>query len=206
MIPGIIAAIAALAGVFLGGRLTQQREANNWSRDQQLKAYTELLAVVEESSEAFTLLAAWFRGVDYEWSRIEKEPAKVRQLIADWDAGLAKLGKAVTAAELVVSRELCPKVMSTRFASHRQQMVLMKFDYLKQIDAVEWKAVEDQAHTTVLKLRSALRDDIQRTLGGYRLPLTARLRRVGRRATKLYRRRRAKLARPEYVIASEPES
>lgn len=164
LVSAIFAAVAALAGVFLGARLTQQREANNWSRDQRLKAYAELLAAIEECFDAFTLLAASFRGWDYEWERIDRERPKVLKLLADWGAGDEKIGKTVTAAELIASRELWPMVMATRFVSGRQRMLLMQFDYLRQIDPAEWAAVEGKAHGTLLELRSALRSDIQRTL------------------------------------------
>ncbi|MET7769093.1 hypothetical protein [Nocardia sp. NPDC005366] len=167
MIPAMAAlgaVVAALVGAVLGARLTQQREANNWSRDQRLKAYTELLEAVEECGDAFTLLASSLDLWEYDWERIKKNKPKVSKLIADWDAGGKKVDKTVTAAELVASRELLPTVMVTRFAYHRQSVLLMQFDYMQQIDSAEWKAVQDQTLDTLTKMRAAFRADIQRTL------------------------------------------
>ncbi|MBP2194174.1 hypothetical protein [Nocardia goodfellowii] len=188
------AVIAALVGAVLGARLTQRREADNWSRDQRLAAYTALLEAVEECSEAFTLLASSLDLWRYDWDRIKSNKPKVSKLLGDWDAGGAKVDKAVTAAELVASSELLPTVIVTRFAYHRQSILLMQFDYMQQIDADAWKSVQSQTFDTLNKLRAAFRHDIQRTLN----PETAwasMARSSGRRGKALLQRLRHSVSR-----------
>lgn len=85
-------------------------------------------------------------------------------------------------------------MMVTRFAYHRQSVLLMQFDYMQQIDSDEWKSVQGQTLQTLMKLRAAFRADIQRTLNTE----TARIsmvRSVGRRGNALLQRLRRNVSR-----------
>jgi hypothetical protein len=85
VIPTVLAAVAALAGVFYGARLTNHRESTNWTRDQRLKIYVDLLKAVEECYGAFTLLCAVFSLRDYDFEKIKVDKLEVDKLLADWD-------------------------------------------------------------------------------------------------------------------------
>ncbi|WP_280476657.1 hypothetical protein [Nocardia farcinica] len=149
-------------------------------RDQRLKAYVELTQVVEEFSEAFTLMAATLSLRNYDWEQLEIEKPKIRTLLANWNAGVEKLEKAVTAAELVVSDELYPTVVACRFAHHRQSMLLMQFSHMREMNPEEWKSIENVAHRKPLELRAAFRRDIHGTLNP-RSMSSRRFRRLRRR-------------------------
>jgi hypothetical protein len=48
VVPAVITAGAAFLGVGFGARLSKSRETLNWTREQRLKAYTELLGAIEK--------------------------------------------------------------------------------------------------------------------------------------------------------------
>jgi hypothetical protein len=58
VLPAILSAATALIGVGYGASLSGRQDTLNWTREQRLKAYADLLGAIENCYEAFTLIAA----------------------------------------------------------------------------------------------------------------------------------------------------
>ncbi|MDQ3827395.1 MAG: hypothetical protein M3325_17360, partial [Actinomycetota bacterium] len=160
----IVAAVAALLGVVYGSKLVARREATNWIRDQRLAAYTELLTAVESCYNAFTLLAAHLRARDYESSR-QNQCMEIRKLMENWGTGDKAIERHVTVAELVASDELAPFLVGSvrHGVRERHRVLLMKFDYMQEVDAKEWR-VEGHTHEMLMRVRIEFRRDLRRTM------------------------------------------
>jgi hypothetical protein len=159
VIPAIITAGVAFLGVGYGARLSKTRETIGWTREQRLKAYTELLSAVENCYEAFTLIAASLNLADYnEGSRTDP---KIMDTVSEWGKWDREIDRCLPQAELICSRKLQPYMTYIRMGMRsRHRILLMALSYNQQISRGEWESVSSMTHGDILKIRWRLREDI----------------------------------------------
>ncbi len=109
----LLAPVTAIGGVMVGARLTGRREAANWHRDQQLKAYTELATVTELRVVRYR---AFVDGVNSFVERPPENAQEAREHLAELVDELLELDKRLD--ELVPSVRL---VASPFMASRLEQ-------------------------------------------------------------------------------------
>lgn len=159
IVPAIVTAAAAFLGVGYGARLSTSRETLNWTREQRLKAYTELLRAVEKCYEAFTLIAASLNLAKY--SENARQDPKIINTVMEWGKWDAKIERCLPQAGLVCSIKMQPYIMYSRFALRsRHRVLLMKFSYGQEINREEWESVSSMTHGDILEIRRRLREDI----------------------------------------------
>jgi hypothetical protein len=61
----VITGVIAFAGIGYGAHLSGKRETLNWTRDQRLKAYVELLTAIDKCYAAFNELAKIMKELGY---------------------------------------------------------------------------------------------------------------------------------------------
>jgi len=162
MVTAMASALAALLGVFYGARLTAHRESANWTREQRLKAYADLLHAINKSHGAFTLIAASLELNGY--SSSSREDPKIRAAMKEWNDGEHEIDKSLPLVELVVSKHMRPRVIGGIKHGFRTRMaaLLMQLDYTKKVDREEWKSASSYAHQAMIELPEMLHDDIYR--------------------------------------------
>jgi hypothetical protein len=159
VVPAIITAGAAFLGVGFGARLSKNHETLNWTREQRLKAYTELLGALEKCYEAFTLIAASLSLAKYDESA-RKDP-KIINTATEWGKWDTEIDHYLPQAELVSSRDLQPYVMYIRLGMRsRHRVLLMQLAYGQEINRKEWESVSSMTHGDILEIRRRLRGDI----------------------------------------------
>jgi hypothetical protein len=159
IIPALISAGAAFSGVGYGARLSAKRETLNWTREQRVKTYAELLASIENCYAAFTLLAASLSLARY--APDVREDPKVISTIADWGKWDAEIDRCLPYAELIASKSIEPYVMYIRLGLRsRHRVLIMKLSYGQEIDPAEWKSVSSMTHGEILEIRRRFRADI----------------------------------------------
>lgn len=184
----VVTASVALVGVGYGARLSGRRETLNWTREQRLKTYTDILTAVENCYHAFTLIAVGLEIREYK-PGASQDPG-VAANIADWDKWSAEIDNRLPAAEMVASKSLDPYIASIRLGLRsRHRVLLMKLHWGKDpIDGKERKAVSSMTHREILDIRRRFRDDVTHVD-----PAPTRFRSAVQRVTTWWPKRRAKL-------------
>ena len=181
-ITAIITAGAALFGVAYGARLSTKRETINWTREQRLRAYAELLGAIEKCYEAFTLIAASLDLAKYNESA-RKDP-KIIATSSEWGKWDEEIDRFLPQAELICSENMWPYVTYLRLGLRsRHRMLLMKLAYGQEISQKEWEFVSSKTHGEILEIRQRLRGDIAclDSVPNSFAPIMQRWRRTGRR-------------------------
>ena len=159
VVPAVITASAAFLGVGFGARLSKSRETLNWTREQRLKAYTELLGAIEKCYESFTLIAASLSLAKYDESA-RKDP-KIINTATEWGKWDSEIDRYLPQAELISSRHIQPYVTYIRLGMRsRHRMLLMQLAYGQEINQKEWESVSSMTHGDILEIRRRLRGDI----------------------------------------------
>jgi hypothetical protein len=159
IVPTIIAAAAAFLGVGYGARLSGRSETLNWTREQRLKAYTELLQAVENCYEAFELIAAELQLTNYDEGA--RESPKITNTTAEWGKWDSEIDRWLPQAELICSRKLQPYIQYIRLGVRsRHRILLMKLSYGVEINRKEWQSVSSMTHKDILETRYKFREDL----------------------------------------------
>ena len=79
----VITGVIAFAGIGYGAHLSGKRETLNWTRDQRLKAYVELLTAIDKCYAAFKELAEIMKELGYPID--VRDNPKVRNTIDNWN-------------------------------------------------------------------------------------------------------------------------
>jgi hypothetical protein len=191
VVPPLASAAIALLGVRYGARLTAARESQGWAREQRIKAYGDLLEAVDKCYASFALIDASLNLGRYR-SEVAKG-AKIRTAMTEWGEWYQKTDDLLPRAELVASSALGPVLTSIRLGIRtRQQHLLMKLDYLREVDEAEWQHVARKSLDHLDRIRRDLRADLTRT--DVEQGKLARLR------TRLYWRYRKRAASPASTV------
>jgi hypothetical protein len=158
-IPAVITAGVAFLGVAYGAYLSKSREMQNWTREQRLKSYIELLGAIENCYEAFTLIAASLDLAKYDESA--RKDQKIISTSLEWGKWDSEIDRHLPLAELVSSKHNQPYITYIRHGIRsRHRMLLMKLAYGQEIDQKEWKFVSSKTQGDILDIRRRLREDL----------------------------------------------
>lgn len=183
LLPAAVAAGAGLAGVYYGSRTTDARDTRAWTRDQRLKAYSDLLEAVDRCYAAFGLIGSTLDLHRYQVDAV-RDPT-MRTTIGEWGRWDQKIDEFLPRAELVAgpSVQIHLSVGVRLGLRTRQRSLLMKLDYSSEVDEAEWRSVAKLTLDDMDRVRVMLRADITR-----RETPPRRLRRI-RFALRKWRRR-----------------
>lgn len=168
VIPALITAGVAFLGIGYGVRLSSQHEKANWTRDQRLSAYADLLGAIEKCYESFTLIAAALELANYD-EKYSWKDSKITRMADEWGKWDSEVDRNLPRVELVCSGKLYPHIMARIPLRMRHRVLLMQLSFGHSINKDEWKAVSSMTHGDILQIRSRFREDLTYTDPGPRL-------------------------------------
>lgn len=149
LITTVTGAASATVGVLVGGIVTRRGQDHQWSRDQQLVAYQELLSRYAEFTMVIKRAHAEHRGWDYDW--------------AEWSAVLTRVS-------LIAPAEVAGEV-----DSFGQSVDRFLDRVAREVDPVHTPLSEEEfreAGAEVAQAQIRLINAMRRSLGGGRKGLT----------------------------------
>ncbi|MFY1679990.1 hypothetical protein ACN265_00420 [Micromonospora sp. WMMD730] len=160
LMPPFVAAGAALLGVRYGAQANESRESFNWTREQRLKAYADVLEAVDRCYSSFRLIDTSLKLMDY---KVTPETlSKVKAEMDEWGRWDEKIDEALPRAELVASQRFQVQLsVGVRHGMRsRHRMLLIQLAYLKKADEVEWQSVAGLTLDDLERIRTGLRADL----------------------------------------------
>jgi hypothetical protein len=155
----VITGVIAFAGIGYGAHLSGKRETFNWTRDQRLKAYVELLTAIDKCYGAFEDLAKIMKELSYP-SDVRDLP-KVRNAIDSWNKWYDEIDRCLAFADLVGSErfiEYRPRVL---YGWRSYQMALIvDVVQAKPTRQEEWESVSERTVNGESSIRDTLRADL----------------------------------------------
>jgi hypothetical protein len=159
--PSLITAVVAFVGIGFGSRLSGRRETLNWTRDQRLKAYVELLTATNKCYGAFQKIADTMKELDYP-ADVRDNP-KVNEAIEDWRKWYDEIDRCLAFADLVSSerfREYRPRI-NYGWRSYQQALII---DIVRGTPTKreEGESVKNRTADGKLSVRNTLGPDLTR--------------------------------------------
>jgi hypothetical protein len=156
--PSLITAAVAVGGILIGSLLTGRRETINWTRDQRVKAYAELLTAVDNCYQAFSKLA--IRVLELEYAASAREDPQVKDALDDWRKWYREIDRRLPLVELVASERFIEYL--PRFSGWRSHQLAPVIDlvHAKGMRPQEWESVHRRTIGDMGDVRRALRADL----------------------------------------------
>lgn len=166
----LITAAVAFLGIAYGARLTGHRETLNWTREQRLRAYSELFTAIDNCYSAFTLLAATL--VLHGYSPDAISDLRVKSAIDDWGKWDAEIDRCLPLAELVASERFGAYLTGgiSLGLRTRHRILIMQLTHATKIDPQEWEHVARSTHGAMREIRWRFRGDLTQVKARRRLP------------------------------------
>ena len=183
----VITGVIAFAGIGYGAHLSGKRETLNWTRDQRLKAYVELLTAIDKCYGAFKELAETMKELGY--SIDVRDHPKIRNAIDNWYKWYDEIDRCLAFADLVGSERFIEYRPRVDYGWRSYQMALI-IDVVqaKPTRQEEWESVSGRTVEGERSIRQTLRADLDRIDSfGQRVsdalwPLRRRFRQMARRS------------------------
>jgi hypothetical protein len=159
--PSLITAAVAFVGIGFGSHLSGRRETLNWTRDQRLKAYVELLTAVNNCYGAFQKTAAMMKVLDYPAD--VRGNAKLSDMVDDWRKWYDEIDRCLVFADLVGSERLIEYRPRINLGWRSYQMALI-LDIISgtPTKSEEWESVYNKTVGGQASVRNTLRGDLAR--------------------------------------------
>jgi hypothetical protein len=153
--------VTAFLGTAFGARLTSNREKLNWTRDQRLKAYVELLTAINNCYDTFKKLAESMKELGYPADA--RDNLKVQESLDDWRKWYGEIDRCLAFADLVGSEhfiEYRPRI-DLGFRSYQQALII---DIVRRVETrpEEWESVSGRTVRGEISVRHTLRADLNR--------------------------------------------
>jgi hypothetical protein len=157
----VITGAVAFAGIGYGAHLSAKRETLNWTRDQRLKAYVELLTAIERCYSAFQTLAAIMAVLDYPAD--VRDDAKASEAVEDWRKWYDEIDRCLTFAGLVGSeRSIDNRVLIDHAWRSYQMALVIDVRQGTRTNREEWESVSRKTYGGERTLQNMLRVDLDR--------------------------------------------
>jgi hypothetical protein len=183
--PSLITAAVAFAGIGFGSRLSGRRETLNWTRDQRLKAYTELLTAIDNCYDAFGKIAAIMSLRNYP-AKVPDDP-NLSGAIDDWRKWYDEIDRRLPFADLVSSERFIEYRSRIKPGWRSRQMALINNIKLgTPTQPEEWESVHRKTIGGQASIQHTLRADLTRIDSNWQRmsdrlwPLRRQLRRIRR--------------------------
>ena len=157
----VITGVIAFAGIGYGAHLSGKRETLNWTRDQRLKAYVELLTAIDKCYAAFKELAEIMKELGYPID--VRDNPKVRNTIDNWNKWYDEIDRCLAFADLVGSERFIEYRPRVDYGWRSYQMALI-IDVVQAAPTKqeEWESVSGRTVKGEKSIRQALRADLDR--------------------------------------------
>jgi hypothetical protein len=157
----VITGVIAFAGIGYGAHLSGKRETLNWTRDQRLKAYVELLTAIDKCYGSFKELAEIMKELGYP-ADIRDHP-RARSAIDNWNKWYDEIDRCLAFADLVGSERFIEYRPRVDYGWRSYQMALIA-DVVqgKPTRQEEWESVSGRTRSGERSVRETLRGDLGR--------------------------------------------
>ena len=157
----VITGVIAFAGIGYGAHLSGKRETLNWTRDQRLKAYVELLTAIDKCYGSFKELAEIMKELGYP-ADVRDHP-RARNTIDNWNKWYDEIDRCLAFADLVGSERFIEYRPRVDYGWRSYQMALIA-DVVqgKPTNQEEWESVSGRTRSGERSVRETLRDDLGR--------------------------------------------
>jgi hypothetical protein len=161
VVPSLVTAAVAFVGIGYGAHLSAKRETLNWTRDQRLKAYVELLTAIDNCYGAFKKLAEIMKELDYP-ADVRDNP-KVQDSLNDWRKWYDEIDRCLAFADLVGSERFIEYRPRINFGWRSYQQALL-IDIVRRVETKpeEWESVSGRTAKGEISVLHTLRTDLNR--------------------------------------------